>query len=82
MDKVEKARIVDNVENRIGREKFFQPLPVPNAVIIPNKKYNCKRCGPTDADGFWLTDGNGICEACLKIEAGTAEAPEEIQYHD
>ena len=80
----EKAVIVDRMEARIGRQHFITPesLPVPAF-----QKYRCNRCGPTNNEGYWLENGVGICEPCVKIETGKADLPvvlvdEEIRYRD
>lgn len=78
----EKAAIVERVEARLGLRHFITPEPLPIPVT---HKYKCNRCGPTNNEGYWLMDGTGICEPCVKREAGTIEADEidtEINYHD
>lgn len=72
------TEIVASLEKSLGLQHFIAPEPVAVPVAL---KYICKHCGPTNNEGYWLINNNGICEPCLKIEAGTVEI-EEIQYRD
>ena len=71
-------QIIADLENSLGRHHFITPEPLPVPVAT---KYICKHCGPTNNEGFWLMNNTGICEPCLKIEAGTVQV-EDINYHD
>lgn len=80
----EKATIVARMEMRLGLQNFIVPEPLPKPVSF---RYTCNKCGPTNNEGYWMVNGTGVCEPCVKKEAGTADQPvteidEDIQYHD
>lgn len=87
----EKAEIVTRLETRLGLEHFITPAPRPRPA---HHKYRCNKCGPTNNEGYWLNDGTGICEPCVKqsmnemestiteMQASITTVDEEIQYHD
>lgn len=76
----EKARIVARMEERLGLRHFIVPEALPKPVSF---RYTCNKCGPTNNEGYWMTDNTGICEPCVKKEAvTTTEIDEDIQYHD
>lgn len=66
----------DRMEAKLGRQHFFRPSkPIFYA-------HTCSKCGPTNADGYWLMDKTGICEPCLRAVSCTIEPiepTEEIQ---
>jgi len=73
----EKVReVTARMEERMGLQHFFFPSP---PVFYA---HTCNKCGPTNAEGYWLENKTGICEPCIKKESGTIETVEEIQYHD
>lgn len=69
--------IVDRLEAKVGRRHFIIPEGLPGIG-----KKNCNKCGWTDKPGFWLANGTGICETCVKLAAGTLSIEEEINYRD
>lgn len=58
----EKAAIVAKGEERLGLRHFIVP-----EVARPTAN-RCNACGPTNRPGYWLLDGTGICEACLRTK--------------
>lgn len=81
LTQAEKDEIADRMELRLGKEHFIQLPPKP---IVPTTfTHHCNKCGPTTAEGYWLTDNTGICEPCIKAEVAEKMAVEqEIDYHD
>lgn len=76
--KEQMAKVICRVHERLGRHNFIVPEGAPAPV---NKKL-CSRCGWTENDGYWLTNGTGICEPCVKLDASTAQTSEGVCFRD
>ena len=70
------------MEERLGPQHFIHYGPLP--IAPTNFRHVCGKCGPTLEDGYWMVDGTGICDPCVKrgVAENMASQDEEIQYHD
>lgn len=71
MDPHVKAKIVARVETRL--KDFI-------VVSEPPMRNKCKGCGPTSAEGYWMTDGTGVCDSCLRKQTATIQVEEPPKW--
>jgi len=59
MDPALKAVIVARVEQRLAE-----------CIVAHGKARICAKCGLEGQEGYWMEDGSGICDACVREASG------------